>query len=376
MKKPLESRCPDSGTITIMAIALLTALMAMAALAVDLGFLYTRSRMMYAVADSAVAVGMNDLGAGKSSTTINSDISDISGKYGGAYTVSSSSTATTVTVTVTAVYPLFFARMLGFPSRTLRVQTTGTKNPSPPPILALGNGCGGGVTFNGQGALNVHGDVESNGSIKFMTGNPGPNILGSALAGCGPVSKNPWDTVTGSATTGGPFTDPFSPFVLPTCTSGNTVSNNPIGAGNWDNSTTPPTLPAGVYCSSGNLQLIDPGNGFTATGVTLISVGGTVSIMVNRASTITPNAASPNGIVAYSSANTGTFPGDIAVTGPAGEMLTIGGALYAPNGTVNLQQNGPLTIGSLIGSSVWMSDYAPWDVGSGGAGANTWQMSQ
>ncbi len=33
-------------------------------------------------------------------------------------------------------------------------------------------------------------------------------------------------------------------------------------------------------------------------------------------------------------------------------MLTIGGALYAPNGTVNLQQNGPLTIGALIGSSV------------------------
>ncbi len=60
-----DSRRPDSGTITIIAIAMLTALMAMAGLAVDLGFLYTRSRMMYAVADSAVAVGMKDLMAGK-----------------------------------------------------------------------------------------------------------------------------------------------------------------------------------------------------------------------------------------------------------------------------------------------------------------------
>ena len=372
MKKHRDSRRPDSGTITIISIFMLTALFAMAGLAVDLGFLYTRSRMMYAVADSAVAVGMKDLAAGKSSNTINSDISDIAAMYSGAYTISSTPSTTQVQVTVQAVYPLFFAKMLGFPPKTLRVQTTGTKNPSPPPILALGSGCAGGVIFNGQGDVNVHGDVESNGSVRFATGSPGPIISGNVAAGCTPVTTNPWDTVSGSVGTGGPFTDPFSPYTLPSCDYGSTSTaySIPGSGGPWDMTTTPWTLHAGVYCSNGYLGLNDPGTGINAVGVTLISVGGSVSIQVNKATTLTPSPASPNGIVAYSAT------GDVTVNGPANQMLTIGGSLYAPNGTVNLQQNGPLTIGSLIGSSVSMSDYSPWDVGAGSASANSWQMSQ
>ncbi len=375
MKEHRESRGPDGGTITIMAIFLLATLMGMAALAVDLGFLYTRSRMMYAVADSAVAVGMKDLVTGNSSS-ISGDISDIAGKYGGAYAITPSTTATQVQVTVTATYPLFFARMLGFPSRTLTVVAIGTKNASPPPILALGSGCGGGVTINGQGAMTVNGDVESNGTLTFATGPPGPDINGSALGGCGPVTKNPWDTVTGTVGTGGPFTDPFSPYVLPACTFGNTMSANPIAG--WDMSTTPPTLPPGVYCSNGPLQLISPGTGFTATGVTLISIGGTIQIGASSQSTITPNPSSPNGVVAYSTAGGGCTPGAIFSGGPAGpDSLTIGGALYAPNGCVNVQQNGPMSIGSLVGNTVNIANNSAWTIGSlGGGGGNAWQMSQ
>ena len=370
------SRRSESGTITIIATALLMTLMGMAALAVDLGFLYTRSRMMYAVADAAVAIGMKDLAAGASNATITTDVqTNYGGQYGAAYSITCTPSTNQVQVTVTHTYSLYFAKMLGFPSKQLTVTAIGTRNPDPPPILALGSGCGGGVTFNGQGAINVHGDVESNGFIHFSTGSPGPNIMGNAVAGCGPVTKNGWDTVSGTVGTGGPFSDPFSPYVPP-CTVGTTTTALPWLGGLWNNSTTPPTFPAGVYCSNGDIQLIDPGAGFNATGVTLVSVGGTVSIQVTAASTITPNAASPNGVVAYSTANTGTFPGDVAVTGPAGQMLTIGGALYAPNGTVNLQQNGPLTIGALVGGSVSISDFSPWDIGGAGGGSNSWQMSQ
>jgi hypothetical protein len=378
MKHP-ASRRPDSGTITIMAIALLTTLMGMAGLAIDLGFLYTRSRMLYAVADSAVAVGMRDLVAGQSSTQINTDIDDMAAKYSG-YTFTRSSTATTVTVKVEATYPLFFARMLGFQSRKLSVQAVGTKNTSPPPILALGNTCGTGVTINGQGALKVDGSIESNGSAIFFTGSPGPNVLGNVTAGCGPVTLGPGMSATGSVGTGGPFTDPFAPFTPPTCTVGTVTSDlNSSGglASHWDNSTTPPTLPAGVYCSNGTLQLIDPGNGFNATGVTLISIGGIIQIMANKASTITPNPASPNGIIAYSTANTGTFPGDIAITGPASATFDMLGSFYAPNGTVNIQQNGPYKMGSIIANNVWIGDNSAWEIGVGLAGgANAWQMSQ
>jgi hypothetical protein len=368
-----ESRRPDSGTITIIAVALLTALMGMAALAVDLGFLYTRSRMMYAVADAAVAIGMKDLMAGASNATINTDVAtNYAGQYGGAYSITCTPAANQVQVTVTHTYPLYFAKMLGFSSKQLTVTAIGTRSPSPPPILALGSGCGGGVTFNGEGAINVHGDVESNGFLHFSTGSPGPNIMGNALAGCGPVTKNPWDTVTGTLGAGSGFTDPFSPYVVPTCDYGSmtTAYTLPSWGPPWDMTTTPWTLPAGVYCSNGTLQLNDPGAGFNALGVTLISAGGIVQIQINKASTITPNAASPNGVVAFSATS------DVTVNGPAGQPLIIGGALYAPNGTVNLQQNGPLTIGALIGSSVSISDYSPWDIGGGGGASSSWQMSQ
>ena len=142
MKEHRESRRPDGGTITIMAIFMLTALMAMAGLAVDLGFLYTRSRMMYAVADSAVAIGMKDL-VGGASSSISTDISNIAGQYPiGAYTISSSvSGGNQLTVTVRHTYPLFFAKMLGFPSKTMTVVAIGKSNVPPPALLALGNGC-------------------------------------------------------------------------------------------------------------------------------------------------------------------------------------------------------------------------------------------
>jgi hypothetical protein len=92
--------------------------------------------------------------------------------------------------------------------------------------------------------------------------------------------------------------------------------------------------------------------------------------MVTKASIITPNAASPNGIVAYSST------GSVSINGPSGELLTVGGALYAPMGTVTVQQNGPMSMGSIIGSSVDISDFSAWDIGSAGASGNSWQMSQ
>ncbi|HVV49188.1 MAG TPA: TadE/TadG family type IV pilus assembly protein, partial [Polyangia bacterium] len=283
MKHRRDPRRSDSGTIAVVTAILLPVMFAMAALAVDAGFLYTRSRMIYAVADSAVFVGMKDLVAGASSSTITADVADIAAKYGGAYTITATPTSGQVQVTVTATYKMFFATALGFPSKSVTVVAIGKQNPSPPPILALGSGCGsGGVTINGQGAMTVNGNVESMGPLIFGTGPPGPIINGSALSECGPTpsSKNTWDTVSGTYGTGGPFSDPFTPYTLPTCDYGSTTTAYSIpGSGPpWDTTTTPPTLHAGVYCSSGNLLVTGPGTGFTATGVTLISVGGTISL--------------------------------------------------------------------------------------------------
>lgn len=381
--KRQDTRHGERGTVAVLAAVLLFVLFSFTALAVDVGYLYTRSRMIHAVADSAVFVGMKDLMSGASNSTITSDVNDIATQYGGAYTITALPSATQVQVTVTATYPLFFAKILGLPSKTVTVVAVGTKGTSPPPILATGAGCGtGGVNIAGQAPMTVNGDIQSNGPLNFGTGPPGPIINGNALSECGPtpVTKNAWDTVTGTYGTGGPFTDPFNPYTLPTCDFGSTTTPYTIGFLDWDTTTTPPTLPPGVYCSNAPLlQVNSPGTAFTATNVTLIDIGGEISFNATDASSITPNPKSPNGIVAYS-----TLAGDcstpaIFLGGPALGLMTVGGAFYAPNGCVNVQQNGPMNMTSVVGNSVSIANSAsqPWTIGAvGGGGGTAWQMSQ
>lgn len=373
--KHLNSRRSDGGTITIMAVALLTTLMGMAALGVDLGFMYTRSRMLYAVADSAVYVGMKDLAAGKSNAQIGTDIADMAGKYSG-YTISltPSPTTTTVTVKVVATYPLFFGKMIGIPSKTMTVVTAATRPLPVPPILALGNTCGTGVTIFGQGVLQVDGDIQTNGSVTMSTGPTGPRVLGDVTAGCGPVTLGPGATATGTVGTGGPFTDPFSPFGLTSasCTKGSFTTSYFISLSDWDQTKTPVKLNPGIYCSNAVLGVTSPGpgNGFDLTDVTLVSTGGLVQIQAGDASTMTPNPASPNGIIAYST-------GDIAITGPASKTFDMGGSFYAPNGNVSIQQNGPYTMGSIVAKTVTINDNNDWEIGVGSTGgSNNWQMTQ
>ena len=402
MKEHRQSKRPgpESGTITIMAIFMLVALMAMAGLSVDLGFLYTRSRMMYAVADSAVAIGMKDLVGGASSTTITTDISNIAGQYGAAYSISASPSANQVQVTVTHTYPLFFARMLGFPSKTMTVVAIGKRATPPPALLALGNVCGSGVglTINGQGNMTVNGDIDGNGRVNFQTGNgigtctPGPfavAVSGSVASDCpggpqagGSPGQNCWDTTTGSYGTGGPFTDPFAPFTPPHCDYGSLASGADPTSGHWNMVGILYTLDPGVYCTSGNFNIAGTaGSGVDATGVSFMSNGGTIGINLSASSTFSAAASSPNGVIAYTTNATGCSAGQaIQYGGPASalSLVTMTGSLYAPNGCINAGANGPTTIaGSFIGSELQIGDFANWSIGNGGAGGgSSWQMSQ
>jgi Putative Tad-like Flp pilus-assembly len=397
MKQHRESRRPDSGTITVLAVFMLTALMAMAGLSIDLGFLYTRSRMMYAVADSAVAIGMKDLMASASSSTISTDISNIAGQYGGAYSISSSSTANQVQVTVTHTYSLFFAKMLGFPSRTLTVVAIGKKGATAPALLALGNVCGSGVglTINGEGNMTVNGDIDGNGRVNFQTGNgtgvcPGPvavAVSGSVASDCpggpqagGSPGQNCWDTTTGSYGTGGPFADPFAPFTPPSCDFGSLSSSADPTTGHWTLIGILWTLDPGVYCTNGNLNITGfSGQGVNATGVSFMDNGGTIGFGLNAASTFSAAASSPNNVVAYTTNATACSAGQaIQFGGPAAGLVTMTGSLYAPNGCINVGANGPMTVtGSFIGNELQIGDFANWTIGTGaGGGGTSWQMLQ
>jgi hypothetical protein len=395
--KRCDSRRSDSGAITVLAAFLLLTLFAMAALAVDVGFLYTRSRMIYAVADGIVAAGMGDIvnGSQSSATT---DVTNMASQYSGVYTVTSSTTSNQLSVTVSATYPMYFGKIFGLASKTISVTAVGQSTVPTPAVLALGNSCSGvGATINGQGGMTVNGNIEGNGLVDFGTGGPtcagpgGAHITGSALSGCaggplksGTVGQYCWDTVTGTYGTGGPFTDPFAPFAVPTCDFGSTSTGGDPTAGHWTVETAVMNkLAPGVYCTTSDLNITGGGaQAVDATGVTFIDIGGTINIGLNYSSTFSAAASSPNGVIAYT-----TFAGScaagaaITVGGPAAtpaETLTMNGSLYAPNGCINAGANNATTIvGSFIGNEVQIGDWGAWTIGQGGPAAlNNWQMIQ
>jgi hypothetical protein len=392
--KRRDPRRPDGGTITVLATFLLVALFALSALAVDVGFLYTRSRMMYAVADAAVAAGMGDFASGNSSAAT-ADVNTLAAQYSpGTYTITPTATSATgqLSVKVEATFPLYFAKIFGVNSKKLTVTAIGEKGTSPPAILALGTNCGGGVglTINGSGGMTVNGDVDSNGILDFGTGPPGVHINGSAQTLCagGPLKAGTpgqyaWDTVTGSyGSVGSAFTDPFAPFSPPPCTHGTLTTGGDPTVGYWTNpSGSLWKLAPGVYCTTSDLTANGSGTAVDATGVTFVLMGGKLTIGVTASSTFSAAAGSPNKIIAYSSfAGACSAGAAINIGGPAGALdsLTMDGSFYAPSGCINAGSNSATTLtGSFIGNEVQLGDYGAWNIGTpGGGGGSSWRMLQ
>jgi hypothetical protein len=372
-------RNPERGGITIMACVLLTTLFGLAALAIGQGYLYSRSRLVYAIADSAVAAGMADLSAGNSSAA-QTDATNMVDAHG-SYTRTATATATTLKVVVSNSYPTFFSGLFGLTSRTVSASVTGSLNAGGPTLLALG-GCGsGGVSLNGNTNLTVNGSMESNGPITYGTGPDNTTTNGNAQSPCAgqPNSMAATDTVTGSiAQAPGNFPDPFAavPTSLPPCDYGTLGAPYNIPFGNWSAGG---VLASGVYCSGGNLSISSPDvcQCIVANGVSFIATGNinfTSGGPTNPLSSISPAANMPDGIVAYSSGN-----GSPAIQFGNWD-LTISGSLYAPNGQVMIGSQGTVTMtGSAVGNTVFlgMGNNATWTIGSpGGAGSTGWQMSQ
>jgi hypothetical protein len=390
MRKYSDPRDGQRGAVSIILAAMMTTLFGLTALAVDAGFLYTRSRVLQDVADSAVTAGMSDLKGGSIANAEN-DAKNLVTEFSTANSTvvttdaATGTSATQLSVHLTWSQPFFFGSIFGFHTKTLNATAVGKiYGATAPAVLALG-GCGSGsnigVTINGEGGLSVTGDIQSDGIVNFQTGPPGVDVSGTVNSPCGaPYPKvNAWDTVVGGTGSSGGFTDPFSPMVIPACdfgTSTSTDASAAIGL-NWNTATVPPTLAPGVYCSNTNMNISGPGTGFNLTGVTLISIGGTINVSSGATpSTWTPDPASPNGILAYSSAAKNCSSGYAILIGT--ETLNLGGSLYAPNGCIQIGSNWPVTIGgSLIGSEVVVGDYGAWTItGATGGGGSGWQMVQ
>jgi Flp pilus assembly protein TadG len=389
MSKRLDPRDPERGSIAVIVVVVLFVLFGFAALAVDTGFLYTRSRTLQAAADSAVAAGMTDLQAGNL-TTAKNDATNMASAFATAngYTLTTNSTtgstSSQLQITLAMNEPMFFGSIFGFHSKSLTARAAGLlSGVSAPAILALG-GCGTGTGINdqGNGPMTINGDVESNGNLSFSNGPSNP-VTGSGVASS-PCAGQPNlgsgnTSFTGGTAPGGPFPDPFAaaPSSLPTCTYGTLASTWSIPFAQWGAGG---VLPPGVYCSGGDLNVTSPAacQCIVANNVSFIAHG-IITLQSNADSTITANPAMPDGIVAYTSAAGTCGSGQQILLGSQG--FVINGSLYAPNGCVRAGSQGIVTInGSIIGKDVAIgaSSSALWtlDPSGGGGGGASWQMVQ
>jgi hypothetical protein len=380
MNKPRQSalrRDGRRGAIAIVVAASLTTLFGFGALAVDAGYWYQRSRMLQAVADSAVSAGMPALVAGNSATaSTNATTMANANGYAGGNLVVDVTVANQLSVTVKYSAPSFFSRILGLGATRLLTKTAvGQITASGPAILGLG-GCGsGGVTINTGFGLTFQGNVESNGPLTFSDGPTPVTGTGFAESPCaGSPAANPaWNTFTGGIGAGGPFTNPFAGVTLAsfTCTYGTTATPGDPTVGHWTNSGGGLwTLDPGTYCTTDTLFLIGSGSAFSAAGVTLVSASN-VNVGANGISSLSAAAGSPNGIAIYAD---GGCSGNTVQIG--NQTLTITGSVYAPNGCINTGGDSITINGSIIGNTVNLGagpagwTFNPTGSGSGGG----WQM--
>ena len=360
-----------------------------AALAVDMGFRYTRSRMLQAVADASVTVGMPSL-VNKDPTTggtLATNLAMANG-YSGGNAVIDTSVVDQLKVTVKATAPSFFSSLFGGGStRILTATAVGeVLNHPGPAMLALGD-CSSspGLFLSGNGGLTISGDIESNAPIFISTGGgvTPQTDSGSVQTVCGAptvVSRSIVYTGAGiQPPAASLFPDPFAadtPAVLGThCTSGTLTTANDIPGAAWSPTGDPAifSLAAGVYCSSGDITLSGPGSGFIATNVTLVSMQH-VTVGATDTSSLTASPGFPSGIAVYAGASG---------AGPAinlgSNMLTVNGSIYAPFGLAALSGDAGMTVnGSVIGQDVTVGDSGAWTFNPTGivVAGNNWRMQR
>ena len=234
IKRKQSERLPERGAVAILLAFFLTTLFGFAAFAVDMGFRYTRSRMLQAVADAAVSAGMPALVAGNATTAgTNATNMAMANGYSGANATISTATAGQLSVVVRATAPSFFSAIFGGgTTHNLTATAVGALTSTPGPALLTLGGCGSsGLSWSGNGAFQIKGPVESNGPMTFSTGGSltqnFTSLVESACAvpsmGSGPITYS-----GGPPTLATPPANPYSSVTLaslePYCTGGTSTT--------------------------------------------------------------------------------------------------------------------------------------------------------
>jgi hypothetical protein len=386
------------GFVVLVLAASLGVVIALAGLAVDLGFLEYYKRRAQVAADVAAVGGAREMQANDSASAV------VAARYDAALNAFSNGVnGVTVTVNlppssgaylanskyleVIVARPVatFFMRILTLSSVSVSARAVGGLTASPYCIVALDPSVAGALTLQGSATVNMPGCgvmVDSNNSLALTIGNASC-LTASAIS------------VVGNYTSGGCIPSPqpnvSADFVYDLFA---TLAAPAVGACQYNNTkvNTDTVLSPGVYCggidivSSGHTITLNPGTyilnggGLRASGGnTLQGTGVTFYNTVTAGQSYSDVSIQGNSTLRLSAPTSGPMEGilffqdrNIPTTSTAGDRLSgdsnsfMDGAIYVPSGKITYAGNSSLTgytniVAKTIefsGSSTVRSDYS------------------
>jgi Flp pilus assembly protein TadG len=253
----------EGGQVMAFAAISLTAILAIAAFAIDVGSWYHVSRQAQAAADAGATAAANDLpenpaaAATDAQTYVNKNISGatttVVTPYGG--------DSSRVQVTVQTSAPTYFAKIFGLNSVSVTAKAAAKRatGGSKYAIFAHNTSCGSQGITNPGSSITISGGVRSNGPLSVPgSGNSwGPTTYGGPN-GCTASVSGSGNTFDGSSSpaqdaTNTDWPEPFYTAAPPSsiCTySGTSYSWTTNGT-----SGSPYVIPSGTYCASNSISI-------------------------------------------------------------------------------------------------------------------------
>lgn len=406
----------QSGAVLLVVAVLMTAILASAALAIDVGSFYHAQRQAQAAADAGALAAAQDMASSGSATATNDGTTIAQTNYPGATVTVSEPTTNEAKVIVNASTPSFLGRALGLTSAkvsaTAVAGVTGVLKQCTNPgsscyaIFAMDTSCSNNpISFSGGGTT-INGAMWSNGSISVSgTGSSfGPTFYGSNCSvkasgdtfSSGPTPSPPqmqWpiDYSTDFPACGGTgelsCTGPCDVSTTP-CPAANLTPSFCTEASNATSWTISSTLQSGnIYCDVGTGTASDPStwNGAITVkaGATLIEssyVSGSITFD-GSGSTLEACGYSISGYLA--SGCNSTIPAPVTrnyplayLTGTGfvinGSGASLTGDVFAPNGLLAWNGSGSSVTGFFEGQDVTLDG---GNVTGDGPTGGTWGTS-
>jgi Flp pilus assembly protein TadG len=334
----------SSGQIFAVATIAMTVLLGFAALAVDIGYLYSTRRRMQTAADAAAVAGATALRDGQNYTKAADDVASFNGftnsQNNVTVTVSEPtlpspypSDVTYVEVNISQNVPTYFLRVLGYQSMKVAAQAVSGAVAGPACIYALDPTDSSTLSVTGNSNLTAQCGViddSTSSSGLSLTGNitltaTSIGVVGSGFSKSGNITISPQPVEKLAA-----LPDPLSgtaQSIKPsagTCTQQTGVAGSKSYSGNIGTLTVPTGVYNGGISISGNVTSVTFPAGNYGNGVNFNGNGGSL--------TFNPGQYQNGG-----SGNSITLNGNTATTFDSGAYTFCGAVDIAGNSTVTLQ---------------------------------------